>query len=275
MRLVAELSKLDFCHMQVKSWLPQVANASSHKHYTQHLSLLETLCKQVREHYEKQTTCQIFFRWYCVLDAVMLSAFFRRNHLFLSSSASGHMRRSRQEKFQGVPRNVLWSHFLRSCKFSTLYSKVFYGTIYFCDVTLVCAGVRQPADVSSSGWVSRTAWNTTRSEHFARKSRGLRCEVQKHFNLTLIQLHAIVFYQMLIIVLWFSDSRRNCHRWRQELDLVWFLRMEVRSVLHFHVLHRPWLYPVRVERLGQTLLARLPRETPTPEQNHIIQGARN
>ena len=137
----------------------------------------------------------------------------------------------------------------------------------------MCAGVRQPADVSSSGWVSRTAWNTTRSEHFARKSRGLRCEVQRHFNLTLIQLHATIFNELLM-VLWFSDSRRNCHRWRQEQDLVWFLRTEVRSVLHFHVLHRPWLYPVRVERLGQTLLARLHRETPTPEQNLIIQGAR-
>ena len=34
-RLVAELSKVDLCHMQVKMWLPQVASAASHKHYTQ------------------------------------------------------------------------------------------------------------------------------------------------------------------------------------------------------------------------------------------------
>lgn len=47
--LVAELSKIDFCSKEVTKLLPLLAKASNFKHYTQHLSFLETMCKRVFE----------------------------------------------------------------------------------------------------------------------------------------------------------------------------------------------------------------------------------
>ena len=41
------MSKIDFCAKDVTKLLPLLSKAAAHKQYTQHLNLLETLCKQV------------------------------------------------------------------------------------------------------------------------------------------------------------------------------------------------------------------------------------
>ena len=45
--LLAELSQLPDAAADVAKELPLVVNAASFKHYTQHVHLLETMCKQV------------------------------------------------------------------------------------------------------------------------------------------------------------------------------------------------------------------------------------
>lgn len=45
--LMAELSQLTLVHQPIASMLPTLANAVSHRDYTQHLVLLESLCKRV------------------------------------------------------------------------------------------------------------------------------------------------------------------------------------------------------------------------------------
>ena len=47
MDLVAELSANSKTHKDVISLIPLMAEAAHHKHYTQHLHLMETVCTQV------------------------------------------------------------------------------------------------------------------------------------------------------------------------------------------------------------------------------------
>lgn len=47
MDLVAELSSNAQAHKEVVSVIPLVAQVTQHKHYTQHLHLMETVCSQV------------------------------------------------------------------------------------------------------------------------------------------------------------------------------------------------------------------------------------